>query len=93
MDTLDNFGLVKAVNSAITGRRDHRAAWNRYLTLEGAARRTWRKAFTTLMLSAENLKDFKKAVGDSWEMVGPKAHKIFFDSELDAIEHVIGKSW
>lgn len=91
---LDNYELVKAVNSAITGRRDHRTAYKRFIALTSEQAGSFCEAFRALAGFSGNLDSFKTAVAEAWDSFdGEDEHGYFFESELDAIEAVIGKSW
>ena len=93
MDKMNDYDLVKAVNSAITGRRDHRLAWERFNSLDEGQRASLYEATRALGKTAPDLASFKKDFGDAWESYVDGSSSYFFRSELEAIEAVVGKSW
>lgn len=94
MENMNNEELVRAVNSTLTGRRDHRTAFKRFNALPPDEAKIFREAFRALWATSDSLSDFKKEVGDIWEKWGEDgSHSYFFNKELDVIEAVVGKSW
>lgn len=94
MENMNSEALVRAVNSTLTGRRDHRAAIKRFNALPPGEAKIFREAFRALWSTSDSLAEFKKEVGDFWEKWGEEgSHSYFFNRELNVIEVVVGKSW
>lgn len=84
----DDYELVKMVNSALTERRDHRAAWKRFCAASPEVKDVFREAFRYVQTKDE--------VGEVWDRFDPEdddGHSYFVVDELNAIVGVIGASW